>query len=183
MGECKGHEARVHFWRNLWRDLTNSEVPEEKTNPMWQVFKSVTDESIKETIRSNTRLFSEAVVRKIEVSGTNPYTDEDFDEAFWMRLVQLTRNRGCIPLDETLTVSVSSCEGQSELTLAMVEDRAVREQEDVSMVPAQMLLKDNLDSGISTQEIINEMKLLYDKDVSEIRNEIVDGTASWKNPC
>ena len=98
MGECKGHEARVHFWRKLWKNLTESKVPEEKTNPMWHVFKSVTDESIKETIRSNTRLFSEAVVRKIKVSGTNPYTDEDFDEAFWMRLVQLTRNRGCIPL-------------------------------------------------------------------------------------
>ena len=174
LNECKGHNTRAYFWKNLWNTLRNSNVKEMDANPMWTVFKSVTEDSLKQTVRDNKNMFSETVLSKIELDSTDlaNCNDSDFDEAFFKRLFQLTRNKGCQPLDETLSVTVSSCEGESQLTLSMLEEQAVKDQLDVRMVPEQLLFRDHLDSSLSTEGVINNLKETFDADVSSIETEL-----------
>ena len=173
--ECKSHNSRVHFWKNLWNTLKNSTIEENMSNPMWHQFKAsrLTKDALRQTINKNAGHFSEAVVQKIELTGEIPENDNDFDEVFYMRLFQLTRNKGCQPLDETLSVTVTNCEGESQLTLPMLENEAVKDQRDVNMVPEHLFFQDHLGSGLTTEEVLRNMEETFNLDVSNFETDIL----------
>ena len=145
------------------------------SNPMWHQFKAsrLTKDALRQTINNNAGHFSEAVVQKIELTGEIPENDNDFDEVFYMQLFQLTRNKGCQPLDETLSVTVTNCEGESQLTLPMLENEAVKDQRDVNMVPEHLFFQDHLGSGLTTEEVLRNMEETFNLDVSNFETDIL----------
>ena len=172
VAECKSHENRVDFWKKLWNKLRNSKTEESRTNSMWQIFKLVTEDSLKQMIQDPQNQFSEAVIKKIGLNnGSIPYDDESFDETFYKKLFQLTRNKGCQPLDESLTVTVTNSKGESQLSLSMLEETALLEQDATVLVPEQLLFKDHLDCGLSMEGVINTLNKTYEEDLSKFEAE------------
>ena len=188
-------EAR-EIWKRLFFVLYNNKQPDHDLPTMWTLFKAenFTEEDLKAAIESISHLLQENVRDKLkrlcrahETKKELLYSMEEdslFKDDFWRLLFGAVRDRGCVPIDGNLKISILEGGQMKQMTMGELEEKFVSENRDnlksQTSVPDQMIHEDLIDAFLSTNSVKESLKKSYEEKLAEARETLTAENPKWK---